>query len=72
MQTTDTGLLFQTSQQIADESNRERKIEAAQDIGSPLKLSSKILDLVISGDDAWTAESGWQARCVDLAVSREV
>lgn len=69
MQTTDTGLLFQTSQQLADASNRERKIEAAQNIGNPLKLSSKILDLVVAGDDAWTAESGWQARCVDLTVS---
>lgn len=69
MQTTDPGLLFQTSQQLADTSNRERKIAAAQNIGSPIKLSSKVLDLIVSGDEAWTAESGWQARCIDLAVS---
>ncbi|CAK9785580.1 putative cytoplasm protein [Cutaneotrichosporon oleaginosum] len=70
MQTTDPSLLFQTSQQIADASNLERKIEAAQNIGDPLKLGSKILGLIISEDDAWTAESGWQARCVNLTSGK--
>ncbi|BEJ12499.1 hypothetical protein CspHIS471_0209590 [Cutaneotrichosporon sp. HIS471] len=70
MQTTNPGLLFQTSQQLTDASDREHKLEATQNIGSPIKLSSKILDLIISGDDAWTAESGWQARCVDLASGK--
>lgn len=69
MQTTDPGLLFQTSAQLAEASDRERKIEAAAKIGDPIKLSGKILDLKVIGDDAWTAESGWQARCVDLSVS---
>ncbi|BEI81798.1 hypothetical protein CcaverHIS002_0209580 [Cutaneotrichosporon cavernicola] len=70
MQTTNPGLLFQTSQQLTDASDREHKLEATQNIGSPIKLSSKILDLIISDDDAWTAESGWQARCVDLSSGK--
>jgi len=69
MQTTDTDLLFQSNQQLADSSNRERKIAAAEKIGSPIKLSSKALDVVVRGQEAWTAESGWQARRLDLNVS---
>lgn len=69
MQTTDTGLLFQSSQQLLDASNREKKIVAAEKIGNPIKLSSKVLDVVVQDQEAWTAESGWQARRVDLNVS---
>jgi hypothetical protein len=69
MQTTDTDLLFQSTQQLADSSNRERKIIAAEKVGNPIKVTSKVLDLVVHGQDAWTAESGWQARRLDLHVS---
>ncbi|RSH82685.1 uncharacterized protein EHS24_007679 [Apiotrichum porosum] len=68
MQTTDTGLLFQSSQQLADASTRERKIVAAEKVGNPIKVTSKVLDLVVRGQDAWTAESGWQARRLDLNI----
>lgn len=68
MQTTDTGLLFQSSQQLADASSRERKIVAAEKVGNPIKVTSKVLDLAVQGQDAWTAESGWQARRLDLNV----
>jgi hypothetical protein len=69
MQTTDPSLLFQTTADLASAADRERKIRAAEHIGSPIRLASKILDLCIDGDDAYTAESGWQARRVDLTVS---
>lgn len=69
MQTNDTGLIFQSSRQLAEASNRERKIVAAESIGNPIKVSSKVLDLVIRDQDGWTAESGWQARRLDLNVS---
>ncbi|TXT16073.1 hypothetical protein VHUM_00576 [Vanrija humicola] len=65
MQTNDTGLIFQSSRQLAEASNRERKIVAAEGIGSPIKVSSKVLDLVVRNQDVWTAESGWQARRLD-------
>jgi hypothetical protein len=68
MQTTDTGLLFQTSADLASSASRERKVKAAEKIGNPIRLSSKILDLCIHGDTAFTAESGWIARKVDLNV----
>ncbi|KAL1413263.1 hypothetical protein Q8F55_001018 [Vanrija albida] len=70
MQTNDTGLIFQSSRQLAEASNREKKIVAAESIGNPIKVSSKVLDLVIRDQDAWTAESGWQARRLDLNVSK--
>jgi hypothetical protein len=68
MQTTDTGLLFQTSADVASSASRDRKVKAAEKIGNPIRLSSKILDLCIHGDVAFTAESGWIARKIDLNV----
>lgn len=68
MQTTDPNLLFHTNQQLADASNRERKVQAAEAVGNPIKVTSKVLDVVVRGQEAWSAESGWQARRVDLNV----
>lgn len=68
MQTTDTDLLFQTDKDLKDASRRERKLKASQSLGRPISLSSKVLRVLVDGDVAWTAESGWQARCIDLKV----
>lgn len=68
MQTSDDGLLFQTDAQIDDAARRQRKIKASVGIGRPISLSSKVLGLAVSGQDVWTAESGWQARRLDIDV----
>lgn len=68
MQTSDPSLLFLSSQQLSDAAIRERKIKAAENVGSPITVSSKVLDMTLLGSDAWTAESGWQARRIDLRV----
>lgn len=70
MQTTDTDLLFQTDKDIKDAVRRERKSKVTQTIGRPISLSSKVLRVLVDGDTAWTAESGWQARAIDLKVRR--
>jgi hypothetical protein len=69
MQTTDTDLLFQSTQQLNDAASRAGKRLAAADIGRPI-LTGKIIDFLIVGNEAFVAESGWQARQLDLAVSR--
>jgi hypothetical protein len=69
MQTTDTDLLFQTNQQLDATAQRKLKIVAAEDVGSPVTMSSKILDVQVIWPNAWTAESGWLARHLDLEVS---
>lgn len=68
MQTSDPGHLFQTTAQLKQAASRERKLKAAEKIGSPITLSSKVLALEIRDSHAFTAESGWQARRVDLKV----
>ncbi|KAL7418738.1 hypothetical protein Q5752_006421 [Cryptotrichosporon argae] len=70
MQTTDTGLLFQSTQQLADAASHQRKVVAARDVGRPIACSSKVLDMTVVGDDAFTAESGWQARRINLATGK--
>ena len=72
MQTSDSALLFQTTAQLTAAKKHERKVVASQNVGFPIRVSSKILDLEILGQEAWTAESGWQARCLDLTVSKAV
>ena len=69
MQTVDASLLFQTDTQLEDSEDHKLKVAASAGIGSPIQLAGKVLDLEILGSEAWTAESGWQARCVDLLVS---
>lgn len=69
MQTSDPNYLFQTTSELSNAEKRERKIKAAEKIGHPIKVSSKVLDLLVHDQHAWTAESGWQARKINLAVS---
>jgi hypothetical protein len=69
MQTTDSGLLFQTNQQLDANAQRQRKALASEDVGSPIRVSSKILDVQVIWPNAWTAESGWLARQLNLEVS---
>jgi hypothetical protein len=71
MQTADTDLLFQTNQQIDAAAQRKLKIAASEDVGSPITVSSKILDVQVIWPNAWTAESGWLARHLDLEVGRQ-
>ena len=68
MQTTSLDHLFQTDKQLDATAQRQRKAIAAEKVGSPIVLSSKLLDIQIQWPDAWTAESGWLARHVDLEV----
>lgn len=68
MQTTDTGLLFQTNQQLDATAQRQLKVAAAEKVGSPIQVSSKVLDIQVRWPDAWTAESGWLARHLNLEV----
>ncbi|ODN76115.1 hypothetical protein L202_06047 [Cryptococcus amylolentus CBS 6039] len=72
MQSSDPGHLFQTSAQLAQAATRERKLKAAEKVGNPITLSSKIIDLQILESHAFTAESGWQARRVDLCTGKTV
>nr|ODN93050.1 cytoplasmic protein [Cryptococcus depauperatus CBS 7855] len=72
MQSSDPGHLFQTDSQISQAATRERKFKAAGKIGDPINLSSKVIDLEIIGHDAWTAESGWQARRIDMRSGKTV
>jgi hypothetical protein len=67
MQTSNPDYLFQSSAQLQDTDNRKRKRAAAAGVGSPLDVG-KVIDLVIVGGEAYVAESGWQARRVDLNV----
>ena len=67
MQTTDSGLLFQSTAQIHEAANRQRKRAAADQLGSPIQ-TGKVLDFIIHADDAYVAESGWQARRISLKV----
>lgn len=69
MQTSDDALLFQTSNDIDKAAARQRKVAAAEHIGRPIHVKGKILALAVRGDLAFVAESGWQARCLDLIVS---
>lgn len=68
MQTTETDLLFQTDSQLVDTARRQRKLQVTASLGRPINLSSKVLGIVVQGNKAWTAESGWQARYLDLEV----
>ena len=68
MQTNDPDYLFQTSSELSNAEKRERKVKAAEKVGNPIKVSSKVLDLLIEDQLAWTAESGWQARKINLGV----
>ena len=73
-QSPDTDHLFQSDAQLEKSSTRQAKAERTARAGSPIQISSKPLDLVIHGDQhgetfAWTAESGFVARKLNLKVS---
>jgi hypothetical protein len=70
MQTTDSDLLFQTSIQISQAAERTRKVEAAKNVGRPIQVG-KVIKLAMEGSEIFVAESGWQARRVDLQVSTD-
>lgn len=44
------------------------KAERTRDVGEPIELKGKVIQMIIRGDDAWTAESGAVARRIDLTV----
>ncbi|WVF65983.1 hypothetical protein IAT40_000721 [Kwoniella sp. CBS 6097] len=72
MQSSDPGHLFQTTSQLNQAADREKKYKAAEKIGEPINVSSKVLDLVIRGQEGWTAESGFQARRLDLRTGKTI
>ncbi|WVR03549.1 hypothetical protein IAU60_000541 [Kwoniella sp. DSM 27419] len=72
MQSSDPGHLFQTTSDLAQDVNRQRKLKAAEKIGDPINVSSKVLDLVVRGQEGWTAESGFQARRFDLRTGKTI
>ncbi|OCF44065.1 cytoplasmic protein [Kwoniella heveanensis CBS 569] len=72
MQSSDPGHLFQTTSQLNQAADREKKLRAAEKIGEPINVSSKVLDLVIRGQEGWTAESGFQARRLDLRTGKTI
>ncbi|WVQ93618.1 hypothetical protein IAU59_000694 [Kwoniella sp. CBS 9459] len=72
MQSSDPGHLFQTTSQLNQAADREKKFKAAEKIGEPINVSSKVLDLVVRGQEGWTAESGFQARRLDLRTGKTI
>ncbi|OCF59552.1 hypothetical protein L486_02219 [Kwoniella mangroviensis CBS 10435] len=72
MQSSDPGHLFQTTSQLAQSANRERKSKASEKIGEPINVSSKVLDLVVRGQEGWTAESGFICRRLDLRTGKTI
>ncbi len=70
MQTSDPNLLFQTDSDLAKAANYDVKRIAAREHGQPIE-TGKVIDLILEGDDAITAESGWQARRICLRVCNE-
>ena len=67
MQTTDPDLLFQTSLQISQGADRARKVEAAKNVGHAVNVG-KVIELAVEGSEILVAESGWQARRVNIKV----
>ncbi len=61
--------LFHTEAFHAEQAARATKAERCKKVGEPIECPSKIISFEINGQDAWTAESGWVARKVDLRVS---
>ncbi|KAG8952623.1 hypothetical protein FRC04_003985 [Tulasnella sp. 424] len=66
MQTTDVDNLFQAEADIKEAQARHLKAERTKDIGEPIDLGSKIISLVVRGQDVWTAESSKVVRRIDL------
>jgi hypothetical protein len=69
MQTTDSRNLFQSSASLSKQDARQRKLVRAAKVGDPIELGSKVVRMVVRGQEAYTAESGWVARRVDLRVN---
>ncbi|WRT63755.1 uncharacterized protein IL334_000680 [Kwoniella shivajii] len=72
MQSSDPGHLFQTTTQIKQAAEREKKFKAAEQIGNPINVSSKVLDLVVRGQEGWTGESGFLSRRLDLRSGKTI
>lgn len=72
MQTASTDNLFQTDAEIEKAAARQAKSVRTAELGWPMRLSSKPLDLAVRYQDgrgeAWTAESGFLVRRLDLEV----
>jgi hypothetical protein len=70
MQTTDSHNLFQSSASLSKQDARQRKLVRAAKVGDPILLGSKVVRMVVRGQEAYTAESGWVVRRVDLRVNK--
>lgn len=74
MQAQNTDTLFQSDAELAKSAARQDKALRTARAGTPIKLSSKPLDLAIrprkgGSPTAFIAESGFTARNLDLKVS---
>ncbi|TDL27266.1 WD40 repeat-like protein [Rickenella mellea] len=66
MQTSDPNNFFRTESDLALEDARKLKSERTKNLGSPIDVPGKPLELIISDDHVWCAESGFVARKLDL------
>lgn len=68
MQAESAANLFQTDADLALAAARADQLAQTRDLGRPVALPSKALALLVDGDDAWVAESGFVVRRIDLEV----
>ncbi|KAG8900321.1 hypothetical protein FRC01_010176 [Tulasnella sp. 417] len=66
MQTTDADNFFRAEADLKGAQARELKAQRTKDIGEPIDFGSKIISLVVRGQDVWTAESSKVVRRIDL------
>ncbi|KAG8912853.1 hypothetical protein FRC01_004860 [Tulasnella sp. 417] len=70
MQTTDADNFFRAEADLKGAQARELKAERTKDIGEPIDLGSKIISLVVRGQNVWTAESSKVVRRIDLNLGK--
>jgi hypothetical protein len=68
MQAKSSANLFRTDADLDRDAARAAKHARSKDAGAPITLASKPLALLVDGDDAWVAESGFVVRRLDLRV----
>lgn len=69
MQAESSANLFRTDADLVRDAARAAKLAGTDsELGAPIALASKPLALLVNGDDAWVAESGFVVRRLDLRV----
>lgn len=70
MQTSDPSYFFRAENDVAKEEARNIKAERIKDLGAPVSVSGKILDIEVKGSDVWIAESDHIARRLSLETGK--